>query len=429
MNSVNAEKIAVIGLGYVGLPVAVAFANAFKNVVGFDISKKRVEALRVNVDATGEITGEELTASALKVSDDASDLKGISFFVVTVPTPIDSHRRPDLSPLESACQLIGPHLRAGAIVVFESTVYPGVTEGFCGPLLEKFSGLKRGADFKLGYSPERINPGDKEHRLQSITKIISAEDSETLERVAAAYSAIIDAGLYRAQSIKVAEAAKVLENTQRDLNIALMNELSLMMDLMNIRTKDVLDAAATKWNFIRFNPGLVGGHCIGVDPYYLTSAAEQLGYHPQVILAGRRINDEMGRVVARKTVKLLIEAGIAVKGAKVGILGLTFKENVPDLRNSKVPDILAELKEFGIVCLVHDPMAEASSARHEYGLEMSSLDKFEKLDALVLAVNHRMYLDLGSKLVGMVKEGGVLIDVKSALDPKTIPETLLYWSL
>ena len=429
MNSVGVEKIAVIGLGYVGLPVAVAFAKAFTGVVGFDISKKRVEALRSGNDATGEITGEELKASPLKVSDDASDLKGVSFFVVTVPTPIDSHRRPDLSPLESACRLIGPHLSAGAIVVFESTVYPGVTEDFCGPLLEKFSGLKRGADFKLGYSPERINPGDKEHRLQTITKIISAEDSHTLERVAAVYGAIIDVGLYRAQSIRVAEAAKVLENTQRDLNIALMNELSLMMDLMNIRTKDVLDAAATKWNFLRFSPGLVGGHCIGVDPYYLTSAAEQLGYHPQVILAGRRINDEMGRVVARKTVKLLIEAGIAVKGARVGILGLTFKENVPDLRNSKVPDILTELKEFGITCLIHDPIAEASSAKQEYGLEISPLAKFGNLDALILAVNHRAYLELGAKLMGMVKEGGVLIDVKSALDLKSVPKSLLYWSL
>ena len=429
MSSKRIEKIAVIGLGYVGLPVAVAFARAFPGVVGYDISISRVNALRSGVDATGEIAVEELMASTLKVSDEALDLKGVSFFVVTVPTPIDSHRRPDLSPLESACRLIGPHLSPGAIVVFESTVYPGVTEDVCGPLLEKYSGLKRGADFKLGYSPERINPGDREHRLETITKIISAEDSETLERVAQVYGAIINAGLYRAQSIRVAEAAKVLENTQRDLNIALMNELSLMMDLMGIRTRDVLDAAATKWNFLRFSPGLVGGHCIGVDPYYLTSAAEQLGYHPQVILAGRRINDDMGRVVARKAVKLLIQAGIAVKGARVGILGLTFKENVPDLRNSKVPDIVGELKEFGISCLVHDPMAEAASAQHEYGLEMSSLAKFEKLDALILAVNHRAYLEPGMGLARMVKEGGVLIDVKSALDPKTIPASLLYWSL
>ena len=422
-------RIAVIGLGYVGLPVAVAFARAFPGVVGFDISKIRVEALRAGVDATGEITGEELKASTLKISDDEHDLAGVSFFVVTVPTPIDAHRRPDLSPLESACRLIGPHLRAGAIIVFESTVYPGVTEDFCGPLLEKFSGLRRGVDFKLGYSPERINPGDKEHRLQSITKIVSAEDAETLEQVAHAYGAIIDAGLYRAQSIKVAEAAKVLENTQRDLNIALMNELSLMMDLMNIRTKDVLDAAATKWNFLRFSPGLVGGHCIGVDPYYLTSAAEQLGYHPQVILAGRRINDDMGRVVARKTVKLLIEAGVAVKGAKVGILGLTFKENVPDLRNSKVPDIIDELKEFGIACLIHDPIAEAAGARDEYGLDISALRDFVRLDALILAVNHRAYFEPGVKITSMLKDGGVLVDVKSALDPNTIPKSLLYWSL
>ena len=429
MSSKRIEKIAVIGLGYVGLPVAVAFARAFPGVVGYNISKSRVNALRSGVDATGEIAVEELKASTLKVSDEALDLKGVSFFVVTVPTPIDSHRRPDLGPLESSCRLIGPHLSPGAIVVFESTVYPGVTEDVCGPLLEKYSGLKRGADFKLGYSPERINPGDSEHRLETITKIISAEDSETLERVAQVYGAIINAGLYRAQSIRVAEAAKVLENTQRDLNIALMNELALMMDLMGIRTKDVLDAAGTKWNFLRFTPGLVGGHCIGVDPYYLTSAAEQLGYHPQVILAGRRINDEMGRVVARKTVKLLIETGHAVKRAKVGVLGLTFKENVPDLRNSKVPDIVEELKEFGISCLIHDPIAEASSAKQEYGLEISSLAKFEKLDALILAVNHRAYLELGPRLMDMVKEGGVLIDVKSALDVKAVPKSLLYWSL
>ncbi|MGB8316352.1 MAG: nucleotide sugar dehydrogenase [Aestuariivirga sp.] len=425
----NNEKIAIVGLGYVGLPVAVALAREFSNVTGFDISARRIAALRDRVDWTGEIPPQELAASTLKLTDKAGDLHGCNFFIVTVPTPIDLQRRPDLSPLESACALIGPALRPGAIVVFESTVYPGLTEDICGPLLEKHSGLKRGADFKLGYSPERINPGDREHRLENITKIVAAEDAESLARVRSVYRAIIRAGLYEAQSIKVAEAAKVLENTQRDINIALMNELAVIMDRMGIRTRDVLDAAGTKWNFLKFSPGLVGGHCIGVDPYYLTSAAEALGYHPQVILAGRRLNDDMGRFVAAKAIKLLIESGASVRGARVGILGLTFKENVPDIRNSKVPDIVKELQEFGITPIVHDPLASSDTAHEEYGFALAPLTQFHDLDAVILAVNHRAYLELGGRLFSMVKAGGVVVDVKSAIDRTTVPDTLRYWSL
>lgn len=428
MNNSN-EKIAVIGLGYVGLPVAVALARKFSDVVGFDVSARRIAALRDYNDWTNEITSAELASSTIKLTDTAANLSGCNFFVVTVPTPIDQQRRPDLAPLELACAFIGSVLKPGAIIVFESTVYPGVTENVCGPLLEKHSGLKRGVDFKLGYSPERINPGDMQHRLETITKIIAAEDVESLARVKAVYGAIITAGLYEAQSIKVAEAAKVLENTQRDINIALMNELAIIMDRMEIRTRDVLDAAGTKWNFLKFSPGLVGGHCIGVDPYYLTSAAEALGYHPQVILAGRRLNDDMGRFVAAKTIKLLIESGAPVGGARVGILGLTFKENVPDLRNSKVPDIVSELREFGIIPLVHDPLASSVTAHEEYGLTLAPLTEFCDLDALILAVNHRAYLDDVAVLFKTLKSGAVLIDVKSAMAPGQVPPSVKYWSL
>jgi UDP-N-acetyl-D-glucosamine/UDP-N-acetyl-D-galactosamine dehydrogenase len=423
------EKIAVVGLGYVGLPVAVALAKQFKSVVGFDISARRIESLAKFDDWTGEISSDELKDSGLKVSAKPDALAGSNFFIVTVPTPIDGERRPDLSPLEGACAFIGPVLRPGSVVVFESTVYPGVTEEFCGPLLEKYSGLKQGKDFKLGYSPERINPGDKLHRLESITKIISAEDNETLQRLKRVYGAIITAGLYEAQSIKVAEAAKVLENTQRDINIALMNELAIILDRMSIRTKDVLDAAGTKWNFLKFTPGLVGGHCIGVDPYYLTSAAEAHGYHPQVILAGRRLNDDMGRFIASKTVKLLVKAGKNPNAARVGILGLTFKENVPDLRNSKVPDIARELKEFGIEALVHDPLANAEMATHEYGLKLANLSVFQNLDAVILAVNHLSYVDDLDAVLKMLGPQGVFIDVKSAVDPQLLPPSFTYWSL
>ena len=423
------EKFAIIGLGYVGLPVALAFARKFPGTVGFDVNQEKVTELQRHYDRNGEVPAEEFKAAGLKISSDLADLKGCTFFVVAVPTPVDIDNRPDLTPVVRASETVGKALTPGAVVVFESTVYPGVTEDICGPILAKTSGLDR-AQFKLGYSPERINPGDKEHTLERITKVVSGEDPATLERVAAAYGAIIQAGVFKAQSIKVAEAAKVIENTQRDLNIALMNELSLIFDRMGIRTADVLAAAGTKWNFLKFMPGLVGGHCIGVDPYYLTTKAEQLGYQPEVILAGRRINNSMGAHVANKLVKLLIHQGTAVKGARVGVLGLTFKENVRDLRNSKVPDIVAELKAFGIEPLVHDPLGDPKEAHHEYGLALSPLEDFARLDALVFAVSHKAYLELSrSRLLGMLKDGGVFIDVKSAFSPSLVERGIKYWSL
>ena len=423
------EKIVVLGLGYVGLPLAVALAAKHEGVVGFDVSERRVDSLRSGTDWTGEIEDADLQSSSLEVTADEAALSDGTFFIVTVPTPIDGERRPDLGPVRSACRLVAPHLSEGAIVVFESTVYPGVTEDECGPLLEEGSGLKAGRDFFLAYSPERINPGDKEHRLETITKIVAADTPQALERVVAVYDSIIEAGLYLAPSIKVAEAAKVIENTQRDINIALMNEIALIFDRMGLRTSDVLEAAGTKWNFLKFSPGLVGGHCIGVDPYYLTSAAERLGYRPEVILAGRRINDSMGGEVARKGVKLMLSRGGELSRAKVGILGLTFKENVPDLRNSKVPDIVTEFREFGIEPLIHDPHANAQEAEHEYGLTLHDEAELRNLDLLVLAVNHAHYLEDPRGLVARLKPDGVLLDVKSALDPAEVPDEIAYWSL
>lgn len=423
------EKIVVVGLGYVGLPVAVALSKKFDDVVGLDISSRRVESLQSGHDWTGEIPDDELASSSLTITENPDALADASFILVTVPTPIDDERRPDLGPIRSSCQLIAPRLRKGTVIVFESTVYPGVTDDICAPLLEQGSGLVRGQDFFLGYSPERINPGDKIHRLETITKIVSAEDGASLERVKAVYGSIIEAGLHVAPSIKVAEAAKVIENTQRDLNIALMNEIALIFDRMDIRTKDVLEAARTKWNFLPFEPGLVGGHCIGVDPYYLTSAAEKLGYRPEVILAGRRINDEMGAYIARKAVKLLILNGIDVKLARVGILGLTFKKDVPDLRNSKVPDIVAELAEYGIMPLIHDPYANGDEAMHEYGLQLCNMDELKTLDALILAVDHKEYTDNMGTIISMCGEQAVFIDVKSAVEAASLPATMTYWSL
>lgn len=423
------ERIAVLGLGYVGLPVAVALARKFDGVTGFDVSERRVVSLQSGHDWTGEIADADLQRSSLTISADPEALQGASFLIVTVPTPIDEEKRPDLGPIASACRLIGPRLKKGAIVVFESTVYPGVTDDICAPLLEKHSGLKRGTNFKLGYSPERINPGDTVHRLETITKIVSAEDEESLERVKAVYGAIIEAGLHVAPTIKIAEAAKVIENTQRDVNIALMNEISMIFDRMDIRTSDVLAAAGTKWNFLKFTPGLVGGHCIGVDPYYLTSAAERLGYRPDVILSGRRINDGMGAHVGRRLVKLLIKGGVPVNGARVGVLGLTFKEDVPDLRNSKVPDIIAELRDYGIDPIIHDAHANAAEADHEYGLSLVDIDAFVDLDALILAVPHRQYLDMGADVVKRVRDGGVVIDLKATLAPADVDDRVTLWSL
>ncbi|MEO0462628.1 MAG: nucleotide sugar dehydrogenase [Pseudomonadota bacterium] len=431
----DTQTIAIVGLGYVGLPVAVAMAERLavgdtpSRVVGFDISARRIAGLRAGHDATREISDERLAACGLEVSDDPAALEGADVYIVTVPTPITEERRPDLTPLRSACETIGPRMREGALIVFESTVFPGATEDYCGSLLEQVSGLTRGRDFTLGYSPERINPGDTVHRLETITKIIAAEDAASLARMRAIYGAIVDAGLHEAPSIKVAEAAKVIENTQRDLNIALMNEIALIFDKMGIATRDVLAAAGTKWNFLPFTPGLVGGHCIGVDPYYLTAAAEKLDYRPEVILAGRRINDAMGAAVAQKLVKLLAGRKVPLAKARVGVLGLTFKQDVPDIRNSKVPDIITELREFGVEPMIADPLANADEALHEYGLTLSDGAKLTDLDALVLAVNHNEYVSDQPALLARVRCGGVIMDVKSALDPQLVDDDQVYWSL
>jgi UDP-N-acetyl-D-galactosamine dehydrogenase len=425
----SAERIAVVGLGYVGLPLAVALSSKF-DVIGFDINPRRIEALRNGSDWTKEISPEELRESKLRLTDVAEDLRGCDLFIATVPTPIDKARRPDFEAILAACDIIGPVLARGAIVVFESTVYPGVTEEICGPALERASALRCGVDFKIGYSPERINPGDKERPLTAITKIVSGQDEETLERLAAIYGAVVDAGIHRASSIKVAEAAKVIENTQRDVNIALMNEISKICDLIGISTSEVLAAAGTKWNFLKFYPGLVGGHCIGVDPYYLTAKAEELGYHPQVILSGRRINDGMGAYIAQRMIKLLAQMDGPMRDARVGILGLTFKENVPDIRNSKVLDIYNELRAFGIEPMVHDPLADPDEVRRACGFELREPDSFGALSALILAVAHDDYLAMGpDRLSAMIGEGGLLVDVRSKIDPAALRPDIAYWSL
>ncbi len=423
------ETIAVLGLGYVGLPVALAFARKFPGTIGFDVDAPKVQELARGFDRNGEVSETVLKASSLRVSSDLTDLAKATFYVVAVPTPVDENNVPDLRPVIRASETVGKVLKKGDVIVYESTVYPGVTEDVCGPMLAKVSGLRQGSDFKLGYSPERINPGDKEHTLERIIKVVSGEDGATLERVAEAYGRIVDAGIHRAPSIKVAEAAKVIENTQRDINIALMNELSIIFDRMGIRTSDVLAAAGTKWNFLKFRPGLVGGHCIGVDPYYLTTKAQQLGYQPEVILAGRRVNDNMGRHIAQRLVKLLVNADVPVRGARVGVLGLTFKENVNDIRNSKVPDIIHELAEFGIKAIVHDPMANPNETTHEYGLELSPWSEVRELDAMVVAVAHDAYLELGATIFEPLREGGILIDVKSLFTPSAVEPRFRYWSL
>jgi UDP-N-acetyl-D-galactosamine dehydrogenase len=416
--------LAVLGLGYVGLPLAAALSRK-RRVIGFDIHAGRIEELRRGVDRSREVTSKELSNSNLFFTSDPRDLADVAVFFVTVPTPIHANHQPDLGPLVSATETIAAALRPGGLVVYESTVYPGVTEEVCVPILEARSGLRWKQDFHVAYSPERINPGDREHRLDTVTKVVSGDTDATVERVAALYGAIAPT-VHRAASIKVAEAAKVIENTQRDLNIALMNELAVIFDRMGIRTADVLNAAGTKWNFLRFSPGLVGGHCIGVDPYYLTAKAESLGYHPEVILAGRRINDNMGRFIAQKTVKLL---GPRLD-ARIGVVGLAFKENVPDLRNSRVPDLVAELREFGLRAWVHDPVVDGSDAMHEHGIELVSADTLVDLDALILAVPHREVLANLDGWLGRVLPGGVVVDVKSVIDPARLPTSeLRLWSL
>jgi UDP-N-acetyl-D-galactosamine dehydrogenase len=424
------EKIAVVGLGYVGLPVALAFARQYPDTVGFDVNPSRIEELTRGEDKNHETSSDTLRESTIRFSSDASSLDGTTFFVVAVPTPVGANNVPDLTPLVKASELVGKHLSPGAIVCFESTVYPGATEEICGPILERMSGLRRGQDFKLAYSPERINPGDTVHTLENVMKIVSGEDADTLERVSAAYAAIVPAGIHKAATIKVAEAAKVIENTQRDLNIALMNELAVIFDRLNIRTLDVLEAAGTKWNFLPFRPGLVGGHCIGVDPYYLTAKAQSVGYQPEVILAGRRINNGVAPFIGQKMAKMLVEADIPVKRARIGILGLTFKEDVNDLRNSKVPEIMKELREFGIEPMIHDPYADPAEAEHEYGIKLSSWEEMRSLDGLIVAVAHRAYRDMGQeKLMSLVRHGGVVIDAKSMMKPSRPSEAVHYWSL
>jgi len=425
------RTVAVVGLGYVGLPIAVAFGKRH-HTIGFDINKAKVEELQKGFDRTGEVSAADLKASDVQYSADPVDLKKADFIIVAVPTPINEAQQPDLKALRMSSELIGKHMSPGTIVVYESTVYPGATEEVCLPILEKTSGLKAGVDFKIGYSPERINPGDKEHTLEKIVKVVSAQDEESLEIVAATYGLVVKAGVYKASSIKVAEAAKVIENTQRDLNIALMNELALIFHRLGIDTKGVLEAAGTKWNFLKFSPGLVGGHCIGVDPYYLTHKAESVGYHPQVILAGRRINNGMGKFVAEQTMKRLGQLGRPVNELKVSVLGLTFKENVPDLRNSKVPDIIKELQEYGVQVVVHDPLADSEEAVAEYGLHLSEWGSLTNADGIVLAVAHQAYVEMGpQKILDLLRsrEQGVVIDVKSVLDQSKLPKSLAYWRL
>jgi UDP-N-acetyl-D-galactosamine dehydrogenase len=424
------ERIAVVGLGYVGLPVAAALARKIPGTIGFDTNRERLREIGSGIDRNGELSAESLRASGLKLASDPSDLADRTFFVLALPTPVDRYNRPDLTCVLRASETVGRLIKPGAVVVYESTVYPGVTEEICGPVLARTSGLRAGVDFKLGYSPERINPGDRAHALERVTKIVSGQDPEALERIAQVYGTIVEKGIYRAPSIRVAEAAKVIENIQRDLNIALMNELALIFDRMGIRTADVLAAAQTKWNFIPFSPGLVGGHCIGVDPYYLTTKAEELGYQPQVILAGRKINNSMGSFIAQRLVKMLVHSGVPVKGARVGILGLTFKENVPDLRNSRVPDIVAELRQFGIEPLIHEPLGDAEEAREEYGIALTPFERFRDLDGLVLAVCHREYLEMPRRrLLGVLRKGGVFVDVKSVFNPDAMDRGIHYWSL
>jgi len=424
------RTISVVGLGYVGLPVAVEFGKA-QRVIGFDINQTRIAELQKGIDRTNEVETSELEGADILYTSNPEDLKAADFHIVAVPTPVDHAKQPDLTPVLRASETVGKQLKKGDIVVYESTVYPGATEEDCVPVLERCSQLVCGRDFFVGYSPERINPGDKEHTFTTITKVVSVQDQKTLDIVAAVYGSVVKAGIHRAATIKVAEAAKVIENTQRDLNISLMNELALIFNKMGIDTRDVLDAAETKWNFLRFEPGLVGGHCIGVDPYYLTHKAQVLGYIPQVILAGRSINDGMGAYVAGQAIKQLIHTGSRVKGGTVTILGLTFKENVPDLRNTRVIDIVNELKEYGIKVQVQDPLADPAEAEEEYGIELVEEDLLKPADAVVLAVSHQSYLKKGwDGLIPLLKDGrGVVVDIKGKLSRSRVPPGVTLWRL
>lgn len=428
------EKISLVGLGYVGMPIAVAFSKKAK-VVGFDLNKAKIDLYKSGVDPTNEVGNAAIKACSVEFTADEAKLREAKFHIVAVPTPVNDDHTPDLTPVEGASEIVGRNLTKGSVVVYESTVYPGVTEDICIPILERESGLKCGVDFKIGYSPERINPGDKVHRLETITKIVSGMDEETLDTVAKVYELVVEAGVHRAQSIKVAEAAKVIENSQRDINIAFMNELSIIFNKMGIDTQAVLKAAGTKWNFLNFYPGLVGGHCIGVDPYYLTYKAEELGYHSQIILAGRRINDDMGKYVAENVVKNLIKADASIKNAKVAILGFTFKENCPDTRNTKIIDIYNELKEYGITPVIADPAADADEAKRLYGIEFVDMHSIKNCDAVILAVAHEQFqnismADLDKLFKAVSNERKVLIDIKGLLDRAKYTEAgYNYWRL
>lgn len=426
------EKISLIGLGYVGMPIAVAFAKKV-DVLGFDINKEKIDLYKSGIDPTREVGDEVIKETTVDFTSEPCRLKEAKFHIVSVPTPINDDKTPNLNPIKGASKTLGQNLTKGSIVVYESTVFPGVTEEICIPILEEESGLKCGEDFKVGYSPERINPGDKVHRLETIVKVVSGMDEESLDIIAKVYELVVDAGVYKAATIKVAEAAKVIENSQRDINIAFMNELSIIFNEMGIDTKEVLAAAGTKWNFLNFTPGLVGGHCIGVDPYYLTYKAEEFGYHSQIILSGRRINDNMGKYVVENTIKKLISSGVNVNEANVAILGFTFKENTPDTRNTRVIDIYDELKEYGITPMIVDPVADKEEAKHEYGLEFQDISDVKDMDALILAVSHEEFGELTQDQIQAFygdNNQKVLIDIKGALDRREYEAAgYVYWRM
>lgn len=428
----GSEKVSLIGLGYVGLPIAVAFDKKVK-VLGFDLNESKVEAYRNGIDVTNEVGNQAVIDSNIEFSTNPSDLESALFHIVAVPTPTNEDKTPDLNPVIGASRMLGKHLKKGSVVVYESTVYPGVTEEICIPILEEESNLKCGVDFKVGYSPERINPGDQQHRLENIVKVVSGMDEESLECIAKVYELVIEAGVHRASSIKVAEAAKVIENSQRDINIAFVNELSIIFNLMDIDTQEVLEAAGTKWNFLAFKPGLVGGHCIGVDPYYLTHKAQELGYNSQVILAGRRINDSMGSYIVSNVIKKMSKAKIELSTSKVGIMGFTFKEDCPDTRNTKVVDIVNELNDYGIKPVIYDPVADKEEALHEYGLSFDNKEDLNNLDVLIVAVSHEEFVNMESKeYFNMLKNDGakIVIDIKSILDKKEfIANNMNLWRL